>query len=74
MRRHPLLIATAVIALLAAGREPDQAVGWEPSDELRITPTEVEDFESRPWAVGDPIPQAYRTCRARRSSISLATW
>jgi hypothetical protein len=40
-------------------RDPDQAVGWQASDELRITPTEVEDFESRPWSMGDPVPQAY---------------
>ena len=40
-------------------REPDQAVGWQPTDELRITPTEVEDFQSRPWSMGDPVPQAY---------------
>jgi hypothetical protein len=40
-------------------REPDQAVGWQETDELRITPTEVEDFESRPWSMGDPVPQAY---------------
>jgi hypothetical protein len=40
-------------------RDPDQAVGWQESDELRITPTEVEDFESRPWSMGDPVPQAY---------------
>lgn len=40
-------------------RDPDQAVGWEPSDGLRITSTEVEDFESRPWTMGNPIPQAY---------------
>jgi hypothetical protein len=40
-------------------RDPSQAVGWQASDELRITPTEVDDFESRPWSMGDPIPQAY---------------
>jgi hypothetical protein len=40
-------------------REPQEAIGWQPTDELRITPTEVEDFQSRPWSMGDPVPQAY---------------
>jgi len=40
-------------------REPDQAVGWQATDELRITPTDVEDFQSRQWDMGDPVPQAY---------------
>ena len=40
-------------------RDPDTAVGWQDTDELRITPTEVGEFESRPWTMGDPIPRAY---------------
>jgi hypothetical protein len=40
-------------------RAPEEAVGWQPTDELRITPTDPEDFESRPWKPGDEIPRAY---------------
>jgi hypothetical protein len=40
-------------------RNPDTAVGWEAGDEMRVAPTGVDDLDSRPWSLGEPVPQAY---------------
>ena len=40
-------------------RNPVSATAWNAQSELRITPTKPDDFNSRVWNLGDPIPRAY---------------
>jgi hypothetical protein len=40
-------------------RDPSSATAWNNASELRITPTKVNDFDSRTWELGDPVPRAF---------------
>jgi hypothetical protein len=40
-------------------REPDSAEAWTGKCELRVTPTRANDFDSRPFELGDSVPRAY---------------